>query len=49
MQERFQVGDKRRKKVKGWKTSAKAAADTLEGVQKLSTQYEGAAAANPSN
>ena len=41
------IGSKRRRKVKGGRAAAKAAAAALKGVQKLLTQYEEVAEANP--
>ena len=40
---------KRSMEVKGWRDAAKSAAAALEGGQKISTQCEGAAEANPLN
>ena len=39
------MGAKKRRKLKGGQAAADPAAAALEGVQKLSTQYEGAAEA----
>ena len=41
------MGKNRHRKVKGVLAAAGAAAAELEGVQKISTRYEGVAEANP--
>ena len=43
------MGAKRRRKMKGGRTPPAPAAAAVEGVQKLSTRYEGAAESSPSN
>ena len=53
MQERSEfvenMGAKRRRKMKGGRAAANPAAAALEGGQRILTQYEGAAEANPLN
>ena len=49
MQSVEKMGEKRRRRVKGGRSTAEAAAAASEGGQKLSTGYEGATEANLSN
>ena len=43
------MGAKMRRKVKGGRAAAKAAAVALEGVKKILTRYKGESEANPLN